>query len=275
MAAHEILRELEQSVPPTEFEATDYPNRPGVRRYEKIVRFHTIGPVKAGWLVKDAGRWTLTPEGREAYERFGDPGEFSRESARLYRAWARQRQVDSDATTEAEDIAAEETPSPGATIEEAEENAWTAIAEHVSTMPPYDFQNLVAALLRAMDYHIAWVAPPGPDKGVDIVAYQDPLGATNPRIKVQVKRRSGRIAADELRSFMAVLGQDEVGIYVSMGGFTTDADSEARSQERRRITLMDVRKLIDLWIEHYDQLDEDDRALLPLKPVYFLAASAG
>ena len=51
--AKEVLRRLEELVPPTEFEASTYPNRPTVRRYEKIVRFSTIGAVKAGWLIKN------------------------------------------------------------------------------------------------------------------------------------------------------------------------------------------------------------------------------
>jgi hypothetical protein len=38
-------------VPPTPFEASDYPNHPGVPRYEYIVRFSTIPFVKAGWLT--------------------------------------------------------------------------------------------------------------------------------------------------------------------------------------------------------------------------------
>jgi predicted Mrr-cat superfamily restriction endonuclease len=37
-----------------------------------------------------------------------------------------------------------------------------------------------------MDYY---VAPPGPDGGIDLIAHTDPLGTTGPRIKVQVKRR--------------------------------------------------------------------------------------
>jgi restriction system protein len=274
MPARDVLRRLEDIVPPTEFEATDYPNHPGVRRYEKIVRFHTIGPVKAGWLVKEAGTWSITPEGRSAYQRYTDPAEFSRESGRLYRVWRRQ-QPDASAPVEGEgELGSEETPDPLATLEEAEESARAAIADYLSGMPPYVFQDLVAALLRAMGYHIAWTAPPGPDRGVDIVAYQDPLGATNPRIKVQVKRRGGRIPADELRSFMAVLGQDEVGIYVSTGGFTTDAEFEARGQERRRITLIDMQKLVSLWVEHYERLTEEDRGLFPLRPVHFLATSS-
>jgi restriction system protein len=274
MPARDVLRRLEDVVPPTEFEATDYPNHPGVRRYEKIVRFHTIGPVKAGWLVKEAGTWSITPEGRSAYERYSGPAEFSRESARLYRAWRRQQPDASLSIGSEVEVDSEETPDPLATLEEAEESAWSAIADYLSGMPPYAFQELVAALLRAMGYHIAWTAPPGPDRGVDVIAYQDPLGATNPRIKVQVKRRGGRIPADELRSFMAVLGQEEVGIYVSTGGFTTDAEFEARGQERRRITLIDMEKLVSLWVEHYKRLTEEDRSLLPLRPVYFLATSS-
>jgi restriction system protein len=76
-------------------------------------------------------------------------------------------------------------------------------------MNPYEFQELVAALLRAMDYHIARVSPPGPDQGLDILGYTDPLGATGPRIKVQVKRRADKVTVDGLRAFMALLGSQD------------------------------------------------------------------
>ena len=46
----------------------------------------------------------------------------------------------------------------------------------------------------------------------DILAYNDPLGTRPPRIKVQVKRQQQKVAVDGVRSFMAVLGQDDVGI---------------------------------------------------------------
>jgi restriction system protein len=46
---------------------------------------------------------------------------------------------------------------------------------------------------------------------------------------------------------------------------------EARSQERRKVTLLDLRSVFDLWIEHYDDLSQDARRRLPLKPIYFLA----
>jgi hypothetical protein len=77
----------------------------------------------------------------------------------------------------------------------------------------------------------------------------------------------------ELRSFMAVLGDQDVGLFVSAGGFTREAENEARTQEKRKITLLGLEQFFDLWLEHYAKVEEADRQLLPLKPVYFLAPS--
>jgi restriction system protein len=271
LPATEVLRRVEQSAGSTDFEKSEYPNRPGVRRFEKIVRFSTIGAVKGGWLVKNKGQWILTDEGRNALAAFPAPELLYRESGRLYRIW-RKGQPDAEDTV-VEEVEEAESPSAAITLEEAEETAREAIHTYLAAMAPYDFQNLVAALLRAMNYHVAWVAPPGPDKGVDIVAYNDPLGATGPRIKVQVKRRADKIAVQEVRSFMAVLSSNDVGIFVTTGGFTSEAHAEARHQESRRVSLLTMDDLIDLWVEHYGRMPEPDKQLLPLRPIYYLAPS--
>jgi restriction system protein len=284
--AKHVLQRLEQVVPPTEFEKSDYPKHPGIRRFEKMARFATIGPVKAGWLVKSKGRWYISEEGRKAYNQITDPEEFNREARRLYLKW---RTTQPEAITELEAKGAEGTTSSEAaeltaeeaaaldflqaeasTFEEAEETAWEEIEQFVQAMNPYDLQKLVAALLRAMGYHVSWIAPPGPDKGIDILAHNDPLGTSTPRIKVQVKRRADRIRVEGIRSFMAILGEQDVGIFVSTGGFTSDAESEARTKETRKLTLVDLEKLVELWVQHYDKVADSDKLLLPLKPVYYL-----
>lgn len=274
LAAKEVIQRTKAIVHPTEFESADYPNKPGVERFNKMVRFATIAPVKAGWMVKDKGKWYLTEEGKQAYTKFDDPLQFQREATRLFRQWMDSRPkeeivVDEDGAgiprIETESVAV------STTFEEAEEAAWDEIETHVHAMPPFDLQKLVAALLRAMGYHVLWVAPPGPDKGIDIVAHNDALGTTNPRIKVQVKRRADKISVDGIRSFMAVLADQDVGIFVSTGGFTAEAESEARTKESRRLTLVDLEKLVKLWVKNYERIEEADRLLLPLKPVYYLA----
>lgn len=266
LPAREVLASVEQILELSEFESGTYPD--GARRFENLVRFSTIGAVKAGWLVKTKGTWILTPEGQVAYQQFPDPAAFMRESGRLYRIWkkAQAAEITEDET--------DEVPSTtsAATLEEAEESAWAEISSYLANMPPYEFQELVASLLRAMGYHVPWVAPRGRDGGVDIVAFTDPLGATGPRIKVQVKRvTSGKIGVEGLRSFMAVLSGQDVGLFVSLGGFTSEAELEARAQESRRLMLLDMERLVNLWIEHYEGLNEEQRAHLPLRPVYFLA----
>lgn len=155
-------------------------------------------------------------------------------------------------------------------LEGAEQLAKQEIGKHLRSMNPYDVQTLVAALLRAMGYHISWISPPGPDKGIDILAYTDPLGTRLPRIKVQVKRNENPVTVEGLRAFMALLAEQDVGIFVAIGGFTSAAESEARTQEKRNITLLDVEKLFDLWVQYYEQLNEADRKLLPLKQIFYL-----
>ena len=107
----------------------------------------------------------------------------------------------------------------------------------------------------------------------DIVAFTDPLGASGPRIKVQVKRRQDTLRVHEVRAFMAVPGTNDVGIFVTTGRFTPDAMEEVRGQEVRRLQLIDGDAFIDLWIEHYGAVPEPAKQLLPLKPIYYIAST--
>lgn len=268
MRAAEALGRLEGHFQLTEYEAGEYAS--GGRRFEKIVRFATVDTVKAGWLVKEKGIWTVTADGASALQKYPDPAVFYGQAVRLYQQW-KHAQVTEEADT-LDDAVVEGTA--GLTLEYAEDQAWSEIALHLAAMPPYEFQELVACLLRAMGYHVGWVAPPGKDGGVDILAFNDPLGTRPPRIKVQVKRNanSPRIDVMGLRSFMAVLSEGDVGLFVALSGFTRDADFEAR-QSHRRITLIGGSELVELWTKHYQQLDDEARRRLPLKPVWFLAGN--
>jgi len=264
LPAREVLDRLANLVPPTTFELEDWPKFPGVRRYEKTVRFSTIALVKAGWLTKSAGTWSITPKGLEALNRYSDPLTFNREAVKLYYAWKKGQPKEAPVSEPDEPI------DVGFGLEEARELAWEEIRAHFATMPPYDFQELVGALLRAMDYQVGWIAPSGADGGIDILAYTDPLGARGPRIKVQVKRLESKVSADGLRSFLGVLGEDDIGIFVAAGGFTSAAEAEARHEAKRKLTLIDLETLYDLWVEYQPKIEEGHRQLLPLTPVHYL-----
>lgn len=273
LRASAALQTLAGRVKLTPYEAASYES--GGRRFEKIVRFATVDCVKAGWLLKDKGIWTITEEGLKAHAELPDPEAFYRKACKLYAEWkAAQPDAEVDAAEEA-GIGTEESDTTAkavsVTYEEAEEQAWAEISAYLRAMNPYDFQDLVADLLRAMSYHVSWVSPPGKDGGLDILAWPDALGSRPPRIKVQVKRQQQSVNVDGLRSFMALLGDDDVGLFICTGGFTKDAETEARTQEKRRVTLIGLEKLFDLWDEHYDRLTDGARRRLPLRSIRFLA----
>jgi restriction system protein len=122
-----------------------------------------------------------------------------------------------------------------------------------------------------MGYFTPFVAPRGKDGGVDVVAYRDPLGTMSPRIKIQVKHRQDAARVDEIRQLMGLLQRDgDVGIFISTGGFTSDARSTAQGGHVH-VELIDLTRFIELWQEHFDKLSDEDRVLMPLVPVYFLA----
>jgi len=61
-----------------------------------------------------------------------------------------------------------------------------------------------------------------------------------------------------------------MGLIVSSGGFSPAAIRILRSANNH-IEKMDLDDLINLWEEYYDKLSQEDRQLLPLKKISFIA----
>lgn len=174
-------------------------------------------------------------------------------------------QIHSLATGEEPVISEEEEETPPF-YEEIKAQADELIADLISHLDPYDFQDLVAALLRAMGFRAVSTSA-GRDRGVDIVAHPDPLGFGRPRIKAQVKHRKDSTGGPEMRSFIATLREGENGLYVSTGGFTRDAEVEARGA-REPVTLLDREDFIRILLEYYEDLEPEYKAKVPLRRVW-------
>lgn len=262
----EIFAAIEPQLHTTDYERQL--NKSGSVRWETLARWYSVDCVKAGYLQKSGGYWTLTDKGEKALRL--PKGELIRSANKEYRAWK------SAQTSEIEEASAIEVEKPGelvarAVYDQAVETARAEIEDHIDRLGAYQFQQLVAELLQAMGYHVPSVASPGPDGGVDIVAYRDPLGTVPPRIKVQVKHREQKVSAKDIREMEGLLRKEgDIGLFVSSGGFTSDAVREIRSSTRH-IETMDLDRLVNLWQEHYESLSETGKSLLPLTKVYFLA----
>ena len=146
------------------------------------------------------------------------------------------------------------------------------IKDKISELDWQELQELMAGILRAMGYKTQ-VSPQGADRGKDIVASPDGLGLSPPRIKVEVKHRTRTpMGAPEIRSFIGGLRGEDRGLYVSTGGFTKEAEYEA---ERASVPvhLLDLDGLANLLTQHYENMDNDGRALVPLIRFYWPASS--
>lgn len=249
-----------------EYEKGHFDN--GVRRFGHLIRFATIGAVKAGWIIKDGTSWIITGAGLEALKNFQTGEQIQKNVRKLYQQWKKDsgQQKDDDDISDDEEVS----KSISVTYDQAEEQAQDSIDAFLHNMKPFDFQELVAELLNGMGYHVIWVSPPGKDGGTDILAYTDPLGIQGPRIKVQAKQQEKSVSEPELKSFVANIGPHDSGIYFCTGGFTQDARKYARQQENKRIMLVDSRRLVELWILNMTRLSDQAWQMLPLTPIYFL-----
>ncbi len=264
MPMRDLMAKVEKQVHLDDWAKARY-ERTGYVRWESILHFFSIDCVKAGYLIKKKGIWYLTPEGEEALKL--SPENLLEEAQKAYRKW-RAEQPEAP-----EDESGGEATEQVVAYEEVEQKAIEGLEKYLKAKNPYEFQDLVAALLRAMGYYTPFVSPKGKDGGVDILAYRDPLGTQEPRIQVQIKHRDAPTGAQEVRQLMGLLQKEgDVGIFVSSGGFSSDARATARSSHIH-VELIDLNRLIGLWQEFYDKLSDDDKSLLPLRPIYFLGVT--
>lgn len=234
----------------------------GTIRWKALLQFFSVEIAKAGYLVKKKGVWHITEEGIRAINK----GEiaFFEDYHSYYKEWEKKNKIENE-----DDIEIVEDNS--STIENIQLQASKSIHDYIKQKNPYEFQDLVAALLRAMGYYTPFIAPKGKDGGIDIIAYQDPLGTTSPQLKVQVKHYpSSIVSVDVIRSLIGVLVKtDEVGLIVTSGTFTNESKKEARNSHRH-LRLIDIDELIDLWIKYYSKMNEEDKSIMPIIPVYFI-----
>ena len=235
-------------------------------RWTNSFQFYSINYAKAGLIVKKNGMWYLTPEGEAALKLSAE--EVMEKGEVAYREWRklnpREDKHDEEPTDDnVERDRAEE-------LNMLESDAREGIRKFIVSKSPYEFQDMVAALLRAMGYHTPFIAPKGKDGGVDIIAYLDPLGAKTPRIKVQVKHKPDTaIGASDIRALLGVLRAGDIALFVTSGTFSPDARSTSTSS-REFIRLIDGDEFIDMWLEFYDKMTDDDKNMLPLKRIAFL-----
>lgn len=272
----QVMERIKERVSLNEWEQQVY-EKTGYVRWQSILHFYTIDAIKAGFLRKNKGVWYLTDEGEKAIKL--GPAKLLETASQLYRDWAAvnkeaKPKKGKEADEEPRELEENKTQTQKANLDLLEEQAIAGIKDYIRSKNAYEFQDIVAALLRAMNYHTPFISPKGKDGGLDIVAYSDPLGATTPRLKIQVKHRpDSSVPVDDIRSLTGLLNKDgDIGLFVTSGSFTSEAERSAR-ESHRHVKLLDIDSFIVLWQEFYNKLTDEDKNKLPLHAIYFLGSN--
>lgn len=272
LRGREVLDKIPEKVEFSEWEKERY-EKTGYIRWESILHFYSIDCLKAGFLRKENGLWILTPEGEEAMK--GGSEELLDSAMKAYKRW----KMDNLKSTvlepdEIEASTGSEHQQQQALLQQYTDAASEGLLEYVKGKNPYEFQDMVGALLRAMGYFTPHIAKPGKDGGVDVIAYKDPLGTQEPHIKVQVKHRpNDSISVEVVRQLIGVLSKPgDVGLVVTSGKFSQDAERSAR-ESHKHIELIDFERFMTLWKEFYPKMTDKEKNLLPLQAIYFLGVN--
>jgi restriction system protein len=136
----------------------------------------------------------------------------------------------------------------------------------------HDLTRLVEGILQAQGY-TTYRSPEGADGGVDILAGMGALGFGTPQLCVEVKSQEGPIdrpTVDKLLGAMSKFNAPQ-GLFVSWGGYKSNVQKEL-AQSFFKVRLWTRKDLLEALFAHYDQLDDDLKAELPLKRIWTVAA---
>lgn len=261
----ELRDSIASSVNFTDWEAGIPSDKTRKPRWEINMSFYASDYSAAGFIAKDHGVWYLTNKGKDALSQSAEQVfTIARTELRMAKHQAGLREgIDDDV----HEIVVE---SPKMEYEDAEALAISGLRQYVSTMDWGKFQELCAALIRSFGYYVPFVAPQGPDGGIDVLAYENASGSGH-RLIVQAKRfKETSVGVEVVRNIAALLHKPtDVGMVITSARFSTEAIRFAQSA-RCNIRLIDLTELLRLWISNYDRLSPADRSLMPLHAVYFL-----
>ena len=265
MSFSAIKEELPKRIEFTEWEKESPSEKTPQPRWLVNTIYYTSEYVRAGLIRKDSGTWYLTAEGEKALSL--TEVQVFEIAHTAYRQYQKENDRHEDMDDDIEEVAE---LTDEMILSEAESTAQEGIRRRIRQMNPYEFQDFCAALLRSMGYYTPFIAPRGKDGGIDIVAYENAAGVGK-RIIAQVKHMPTQaIDVTVVRNLAALLKKDgDTGIVFSSGIFTNEAVRFAR-EHKSNIRLIGFTELVKLWIENYHAISEEDKALLPMKAVYFV-----
>jgi predicted Mrr-cat superfamily restriction endonuclease len=149
----------------------------------------------------------------------------------------------------------------------AEYDPYHVVLERVLQLDPKEFEILVANLLTALGFEGSEVTGKTGDGGVDATGELNVSSLAKMKIFVQAKRYKIelKISANTVKQLRSSIPTGGQGAFITTADFQAGASDIALQQGFPRIGLINGRQLVDLLIEHWDDIPEVFHEKLGLK----------
>lgn len=255
----ELIEYLKKSISFSDYENGFFPFAPNIPRFEVIMRVGTIPLVKSGWLEKTKnGRWYITTYGRNASYNYSNMGEVFSASIQAIHEWQEKEEkritiFDTDPFNSAQEFASSQ------------------IRKYLESMEIRDIQTIVSSLLKALGCYVSWNVPAENGDGqFNLICSLDPIGLKSPRVVIHYAKFSQMSTLESINRFSDKLGQNDIGIFISFGGFAADTRQYSLDLKKPSIRLIDLDEFLNLWVANLGKIDQVGISKFPIRPVHFL-----
>jgi len=157
----------------------------------------------------------------------------------------------------------ESAKSPLLAIQNQNELVKQKLIEKIYEMDPFQFEYLVAELLKKIGYENVEVTKRSGDKGIDVIGNLTVGGLTNVKTVIQAKRYK---YITQLRGSAEV---DQRGLIITTSEFTKDAITESKATNKMPVSLVNGQKLIELLFKYKVGVKEESVSVFSIDSELF------
>lgn len=151
-------------------------------------------------------------------------------------------------------------------ISHTKADLYTQVLERILELSPDEFEILVTDLLASIGFEAQHIGRQG-DGGIDVKGVLKVYGFASIDLYVQVKRYNlgVKIGPNVIKQFRGSVPEQSQAAFVATCGYNKKAHEEALKPGFKRVGLIDGRQLVDILVEHYENISEELRGKLRLR----------
>ena len=147
----------------------------------------------------------------------------------------------------------------------------TSLMKKLYEIDPFQFEFLIADLLKEIGYENVSVTKRSGDKGIDVTANLTMDGITNVKTVIQAKRfkKGNNIAGKVVTQLRGSAEVDQRGLVITTSDFTKDAINESKAPNKMPVSLVNGEKLLSLLLKHGIGIKKSSVTVYSLDNEYF------